>query len=137
MRVLVIDDDRALVAALMADLHGAGVDVGEGNPGPTRVGLAELSRNPEIPHAELAQVRDEIFRLLQKHEPRLVCSRLLRLLGGGGRYLAVHVSTGELERELSAIPEVAAFYEQNPNSRYLMAPPVAEWFAPVRVLVPA
>jgi hypothetical protein len=119
------------------EAYEAVVDVGEGNPGVTQVGLAELERNPEIPHAEFVQVRDELFRLLQKHEPKLVRSRLLRFLGGGGRYLAVHAFTDESEMAMADIPEMAAFYEQYPNSRYLTASPVAEWFTPVRVLVPA
>jgi hypothetical protein len=112
------------------------VDVGEGSADVTRVGLAELTRGSEVDHAEFVRVRDELFRLMQRHEPRLVRSRLLRFLGGADRYLAVHASTRELDREFGAIPELAAFYEQYPNSRYLTAPPSAEWFTPARVLVP-
>jgi hypothetical protein len=62
---------------------------------------------------------------------------LLRLLGGGGRDLAIHAATATPDPDALARPEIAAFYEKYPNSRYLRSEPVIEFFAPARVAVPA
>lgn len=99
----------------------------------TEVVLAELAMAPAVREADFAKVREDLFRVLQAHEPALVRSRLLRFLGGGGRYIAVHAFTGQQRSviELQELPEVAAFYRQYPNSTYLKSEPAAESFTPV------
>lgn len=106
----------------------------------TQVALAELQVAPGIPEAEFVKVRSELFPLLQRHDTNLRRSRLLRFLGGGGRYVAVHANSGATDLPtLRTMPEVAAFYARYPDTKYLSAPPAAELFRPSGILarVPA
>lgn len=106
---------------------------------PGQAVLIDWTLNPGIENAEaFEQSRKEIFELHRQHNPGLLRHRLLRYLGGGGRYLVVNATTGR-EAMLAAFkhPEIQPYAQAHPHSAYAPAAPTIDVCEPVRVAVPA
>jgi heme-degrading monooxygenase HmoA len=106
---------------------------------PAQVTLIDWTLNPGIENAEaFERSRKAIFEQHRQHNPGLLRHRLLRYLGGGGRYLVVNATTGR-EAMLAAFkhPEIQPVLAAHPASAYASTPPTMEVCEPVRVAVPA
>jgi heme-degrading monooxygenase HmoA len=106
---------------------------------PAQVALIDWTLNPGVENAEaFEQSRKEFFELHRQHNPGLLRHRLLRYLGGGGRYLVVNATTGR-EAMLAAFrhPEIKRYIDAHPTSAYASTPPTFDACEPVRVAVPA
>jgi heme-degrading monooxygenase HmoA len=104
---------------------------------PGQVTLVEWTLNPGWQTAEaFEQSRKDLFELQRQHNPGLLRHRLLRYLGGPGRYLALNAVT-DWEAMLAAFrhPEIQRFNEDHPATNYAATPPAIEHFEPVRVAV--
>jgi quinol monooxygenase YgiN len=106
---------------------------------PGQVTLIEWTLHPGLETSEaFEQSRKEIFELHRQHNPGLLRHRLLRYLGGPGRYLVLNAVT-DREAMIAAFrnPEIRRSIDEHPATKYAPAPPVVEHFEPVRVAVPA
>jgi heme-degrading monooxygenase HmoA len=105
---------------------------------PGQVTLIEWTLLPGWQTAEaFEQSRKDLFELQRQHHPGLLRHRLLRYLGGPGRYLVLNAVTSR-EAMLAAFrqPEIQQFNEEHPATKYAATPPAVEHFEPIRVAVP-
>jgi heme-degrading monooxygenase HmoA len=105
---------------------------------PGQVTLVEWTLHRGLETAEaFEQSRRELFELHRQHNPGLVRHRLLRYLGGPGRYLVINAVTGR-EAMLAAFrqPDIQRYLREHPETVYAPAPSMVESFEPVRVAVP-
>lgn len=105
---------------------------------PGQVTLIEWTLHPGLETSEaFEQSRKDLFEIQRQHNPGFLRHRLLRYLGGPGRYLVLNAVTN---RDAMATafrnPEIRRFIDEHPTSKYAPASPVVEHFEPLRVAVP-
>jgi heme-degrading monooxygenase HmoA len=85
-----------------------------------------------------ASSRRELSEFFAQNAEGFFHHRLLRFLGGGGRYLVLYAWTSlEASDAAHRMPEVQAILAKTPMSMYANAPSTTAEYAPVPVTVPA